>query len=106
MKNSQRYKKWQRDREFFRWIATSAIFLYGLESQGFVVTVLYYLMEKYDLPKDEVSFYFSLAQLLSCCVEMIGGLGLGRYADRTRNLRKVILLNLTATFVLNLAYTI
>ncbi|XP_066929997.1 uncharacterized protein [Clytia hemisphaerica] len=106
MIKSQKYKEWQTNREIFRWITTAAIFLYGLESQGFLVTVLFYLMERYDLSKDDVSFYLSLTQFLSCSVEMVSGLGLGRYADQTRNLRKVVLLNLAATFVLNLIYTL
>ena len=106
MMDSQKYEKWEKDREIFRWIVTAAILLYGLEDQVVVVSLLYYLMDKYNLPRHNVSFYFSMTQLFFSCVQMIAGVGLGRYADRTRNLRKVVLLNLTLTTVLNLTYTL
>ena len=70
------------------------------------MSVSFLLMERYEISKKDVGFYYSIAQTVFALVQMFGGLLLGRYTDRTRNIKKVIMLALGMSSICNLAYTL
>ena len=106
MEKSNEYQHWKNDRKTFRYISNAYVLLYNTECLVTNISIVFYLQKCYLMSKKETAFYYSIAQTLYSIVQMFGGLILGRYADETRHIRQIILLNLTVSTVSNFVYTL
>ncbi|XP_066922885.1 uncharacterized protein [Clytia hemisphaerica] len=106
MEKNEEYQAWKKERKIFRWVATIAILFYGLESQLTTLSIVYYMMDRYHITKDQVSVYYSIAQSLFAGVQMFSSLVLGRYVDHTRNIRKILIIVMAISSLCNLVYTL
>ena len=106
MEESEEYKTWIKRRNINTKISYISIFLIGLEFNSVIITMLYYLLENFDITVEEARMYFSLAEMMNAFGETLGGALFGRYTDRTRNLRRVVLTCLWATIIGNIVYAL
>ena len=104
MKNSREYKEWVKRRNRNAYFSYFLLFLDGLETSAVTVIMLFYLEDRFHLNPDQTRMFFSIAEMFNAVGQMTGGLLIGRYTDRTRNLRLVVLINLWATIFGNLIY--
>ena len=101
MEESPEYKKWKNRRNRTIYMAYFIIFLGGLEVNAVIIALLYYLNESFNMTPDQIRLYYSLAEMFNALGQITSGLLIGRYMDRTRNLRLSCLLILWATIVGN-----
>ena len=106
IETSRELVQWKRNRSRTRWIASIMIFLFGVQSQSVEVTMLYYYKESFGLTFLQATFYYSVTNTLFAASELISGISLGRYIDKSRNLRLVFLANVAAVFIGNLIYCV
>ena len=100
------YTKWLQQREIFKWLAYFMIFVYGLEVQATKYFLLYYLKDRFHIPTSVAVFYYSITEALYSVAQIIGAVVLGRYVDRTRNLRRVVVGLMLVSFVGNFIYVL
>ena len=105
MENSKEYKIWKQKRSTYRWISSVTIVLYGAEDIT-TITMIFLLMDRYKLSRQDSAFYYSVTEMVFCMVQAFGSLLLGRYADKTQNIRLVLMLNLFMCCLCNLTYTL
>ncbi|XP_066927389.1 uncharacterized protein [Clytia hemisphaerica] len=105
MEESKNLKHWKQKRSIFRWVASATMGLYGMEDLTSVV-ILFFLMERHHLSHKDAVFYYSLTEMIFCAVQAGGSLILGRFADSTRNIRLILMLNLVICCACNLLYTL
>uniref|UniRef100_A0A7M5UN57 Major facilitator superfamily (MFS) profile domain-containing protein n=1 Tax=Clytia hemisphaerica TaxID=252671 RepID=A0A7M5UN57_9CNID len=84
------YTKWLQQRETFKWLAYLMIFLYGLENQTTKYFLLYYFKDRFHIQTAQAVIYYSVTEAIYSVAQIIGGAVIGRYTDRTRNLRRVV----------------
>lgn len=106
LKNSPEYKQWLKERAYNRYIAYFVMFMAGLEISSVIVSMLYYLETSFNYNMAEARFYFSITETFCGLGQICGGIMIGRYVDRTRNLKRVILLNLLLIMLGNLMYSL
>ncbi|XP_066932542.1 uncharacterized protein [Clytia hemisphaerica] len=106
LEKSKEYKKWTKLLKKTTYISYFLIFLGGLEINAVQISMLYYLEESFKMTPDEVRLYYSLAEAFNALGQCFSGLLIGRYMDRTRNLKLSCLLILCATIVGNLLYSL
>ena len=58
MENSSEYKQWIKKRNRTRYIGYAIFFLYGVECEAVVVSLLYYLVDRFRMPFEDARFYF------------------------------------------------
>lgn len=100
------YHAWLIRRRNTTWISYFLIFLYGIEAQSVMVTMIYYISDNFKMTTIESSFYFGIIEAIMSIGQVLGGLIIGRYTDRTRNLRLVILVNIILIMSGNLMYSL
>ncbi|XP_066920148.1 uncharacterized protein [Clytia hemisphaerica] len=100
------YKEWTHQRETFKWLSYVMIFLYGFEMQTTKYFLLYYLKDRFHIQTSIAIFYYSVTEALYSIAQIIGGAFLGRYMDRTRNLRRVVVGVMLASFAGNSLYVL
>ena len=98
------YTKWIQRREIFKWLSYVMIFLYGLEVQSTKYFLLYYLKDRFHIPTSMAVFCYSITEAFYSVAQIIGGAFLGRYMDRTRNLRRVVVVLMLVSFGGNVLY--
>ena len=96
----------ERRRNKATYISYFIIFLGGLEINAITVTLLYYLVENFDISFNQARMFFSICEFFNGVGEIISGACIGRYVDKTRNLRFVVLVTLWATIVGNMLYAL
>ena len=106
MERSDEYQRWKNDRKTFRYVSNAYILLYNIECLVTNISIIFYLQKCYQMSKKETTFYYSVVQTLYSLVQMFGVIIGGSFADKTRNIRKIILLNLTVSTVSNFVYTL
>ena len=106
MEGSPEYRKWTIRRDRTTYITYFIIFLGGLEINSVTIALLYYLEESFNMTPDQIRLYYSLAEMFNALGQIVSGLLIGRYMDRTRNLRLSCLLILWATIVGNVLYSL
>ena len=82
------------------------IFVYGLEAQATKYFLLYYLKDRFDIEVSVAVVYYSVTEALYSVAQIIGVVVLGRYVDRTRNLRRVVVGVMLVSFVGNFLYVL
>ena len=87
------YTSWKKKRSRTRIIANILIFLYGVEDQSLKITMIFYFSQNFNMTHLEATFFYSIADTVFAVSNLISGAIFGRYIDKTRNLRFVILLN-------------
>ena len=100
------YTSWKKKRSRTRIIANILIFLYGVEDQSLKITMIFYFSQNFNMTHLEATFFYSIADTVFAVSNLISGAVFGRYIDKTRNLRFVILLNLVVLVLGNLMYSI
>ena len=106
IENTQEYKRWQQKRNRNTYISYFLIFLGGIEGNAVSVTLLYYLNESFGMTADKLRMYYSIAEMCNGLGQISSGLLVGRYMDRTRELRFVVLFILWVTVIGNLLYAL
>ncbi|XP_066932544.1 uncharacterized protein [Clytia hemisphaerica] len=106
LEKSEEYKKWTKLLKKTTYISYLLIFLGGLEINAVQISMLYYLEESFKMTPDEVRLNFSVAEAFNALGQLFSGLLIGRYMDRTRNLKLSCLSILCATIVGNLLYSL
>ncbi|XP_066927856.1 uncharacterized protein [Clytia hemisphaerica] len=106
LEKSEEYKKWTKLLKKTTYISYLLSFLNGLEANAVLIVLLYYLEESFKMTPDEVRLYYSLTEAFNALGQIFSGLLMGRYMDRTRNLKLSCLLILCATIVGNLLYSL
>ena len=106
MEQTEGYKSWEKRRNKATYISYFIISLGGLEINAVMVTLLYYLVENFDISLSQARMYFSMAEFFSAVGQTISSIYIGRYVDKTRNLRLVVLVTLWATIVGNMLYAL
>ena len=106
MKKSEEYEKWKIRRNRTTYTTYFIIFLAGLEINAITIAMLYYLEEAFNITSDQIRLYYSVAEMFNSLGQLSSGLLIGRYIDKTRNLRLPCLLILWATIVGNLLYSL
>ena len=87
MEHTEEYKAWKKKRNKTTNISYFIIFLGGLEINAVSVTLLYYLVESFEISFAQARMYYSIAEFFNGVGQIISGVYIGRYVDRTRNLR-------------------
>eukprot|EP00111_Clytia_hemisphaerica_P022755 TCONS_00066978-protein len=106
LEKSEEYKKWTKLLKKTTYFSYLLIFLGGLEINAVQISMLYYLEESFKMTPDEVRLNFSVAEAFNALGQLFSGLLIGRYMDRTRNLKLSCLSILCATIVGNLLYSL
>ena len=95
------------------WIAkrrktTIIIYIYalllGTEYSSIVLTLYFYLQE--TLKVDNISLYYSIAMASMSASASVTGLIFGRYIDKTRHIRKFLIIAISVIMLGNLLYTL
>ncbi|XP_066921226.1 uncharacterized protein [Clytia hemisphaerica] len=100
------YTKWLHQRETFKWLAYLMIFIYGLENQTTKYFLLYYFKDRFHIQTAQAVIYYSVTEALYSVAQIIGGAVIGRYTDRTRNLRRVVVGVMLLSFGGNFLYVL
>ena len=103
---SEEYEKWKKERSLFRCISNIYVLIYNIECVSTSLALVYYLKEEYQLSQTMSAFCYSVVQMLYAFVQMTGGLFLGKYSDRSRNIRLILLANLAVSTLCNFTYTL
>ena len=106
MEETTEYKQWVKRRERTKYIGYLLMLLYGLESNAVLVSLMYYLVDRFQMDMQTARFYFSISEMFNAIGQFFGGLILGRYTDATRNLRYAFMVNLFAICVGNLLFSL
>ena len=104
MENTTEYQQWKKSRDRNAYISCFLLFMAGLETSAVSVVMLYYIQDRFKFDLDQARLYFSFAEMFNAVGQILGGIYIGRYTDKTRNLRLVVLVNLWATVIGNLMY--
>ena len=106
MYSSKEYLQWLKDRTIFKWLAFCMVALYAIELQCTKYFLLYYIKDRFNLTELDAVLYYSLTESLYAIAQIAGGVSLGRYSDRTRNTRKVVIGAMFISFVGNAIYVL
>ena len=98
-------KEWERKRRNLTRISYILILIYGVEDQCIRVSLLYYLTNTFGMSLSNAAFYFYICQVFVVLGQLASGMLIGRYVDRTGNLRRVILVNILLVILGNVCYT-
>ena len=98
-------QQWKRHRRNMTWISYFLILMYGFEILSVAVTMVYYLSLSFSMDNNKASMYSCIIETFCGIGQLCGGMVFGRYLDRTRNLRFVVLANLVSIIVGNLLYS-
>ena len=58
MEQSEEYQQWKKKRDRTRYLGYVIFFLYGVECEAVVVSLLYYLVDRFDMGMEDARFYF------------------------------------------------
>ena len=100
------YQRWKKERLTFRYVSNIYVMIYNIECLVTNISMVYYLQERYQPSGTEIALYYSVVQTYYAMVQMVGGLILGRYADRSQNIRLILLANLAVSTLCNFTYTL
>ena len=96
--------QWKVKRKRTTVIAMAHVFIYGLENFSIVVTLLYYLKDIMKVNNPTMWYSFVMTSLVAS--ESFSGLLFGKFMDKTRNARGIMLFNLFLSVIGNLMYTL
>ena len=98
-------QQWKRHRRNMTWISYVLILMYGFELLSVIITMVYYLSLSFDMDNNKASMYTCIIETFCAVGQLSGSMVIGRYLDRTRNLRFVVLINLVFIIVGNMLYS-
>ena len=78
--------------------------IYGCEYSAIVLTLYFYLER--SVKTDSINVYFSLCMGAMAAMASVSGVLFGRYVDKTRKIRRLVLWCVPVTVVGNLSYTL
>lgn len=99
------------EKEFFRERKRTTIvfyflfFLYGMERSCVLVSLLFYLQDDLKMSVSEAKTYYSWTLAVYAANAAVIGIFTGRYTDRTRNVKKTLLMLFFISIVGNIIYT-
>lgn len=99
-----RYRWIDKQRRLNTIIATLHVFLLGFEFQAILVTLLYYLEKEVSV--DDHHLYYGVVTASFFLSASFSGVAFGRFADRTRNVKLIILANALLSIIGNVMYTV
>ena len=100
------YQRWKKRRNRNAHLSYILLFMTGLETSVVSIVMLYYLQDRLKFSANQARMYFSVAEMFNAFGEISGGIIVGRFIDRTQNLRVVILVNLWGVIIGNLLYSL
>ena len=104
IKDQTRNAQWIKKRRKTTYMIYVYALLLGTEYSSIVLTLYLYLKEIVKV--DHISFYYSIVMTSMNLSALATGLLAGRYIDRTRNIRKFVLVVLSITMLGNVLYTL
>ena len=106
LESSPRYIQWKKQRSRTRILANILILFSGIEHQCMEVTCIFYFHQSFGLSLTDAGFYYTVSETIFGTSNALSGISFGRYVDKTRNMRRVFLLNLVIIGLGNLMYSI
>ena len=98
------FEKWKKQRRNTTWVFTVFSFLLGMEYSAVVLTLWYYLKALVHI--NHVPIYYSVIMVSMALTGTIGNVVFGRYIDKSRNIRRFMLIINMVSIIGNLLYTL
>ena len=104
--NDEQYKSWLDKRKILYWTANILILLYGIEANISNLTFIFYIQDRFNISQQDTGYYFSLAFVGNSLIQMLGSLLLGRYVDKTGNIKHTMMFIISISFTCHLVYSL
>ena len=102
---NEKYQLWLRKRTIFHWVANVLILIYGISANISNLTFIFYIHDRFSISLQRVGFYYSISFTGNSLIQMVGSLILGRYVDRTGNIKLTIMFIILLSFICHLFYS-
>ena len=104
--NNPILKTWLRRRQSTFILGCVSVFLYGFEKTSVAISALYYFRDDFPTTDGNANVFYGMAQSALYISAMFSEPCVGKYIDRTRNLRGVVCLATFINITGSLVYTI